>query len=615
MPKTLPARSDIPVEHTWDLTTVYSSDEKWEKDFASIPPMLTELEKYQGKLDNAKTVLEVLTLQSDVTRVLGNLAVYAFLRRDEDTTNATYQALADRAQQLGTRVGAASSFIRPELLSLPDGTLERFITEEPGLDPYRHALEDLLREKPHVLSHQEESLLAEAGEMAGAPGLIFHMLDDADLKFGTIVDEEGEEVELTNGRYIRFIYTPDRRVRKDAFAKLHGAYQGMRNTCAATFSSNVKSDIFYARARKYPSTLEAALHPDNIPVSVYNNLIAAVNSNLDLVHRYFRIRQRVLGLDELHMYDLHVPLVIDTSNEIPYGEAQERVLQALSPLGEEYTGAARNGFNSRWIDVYETPNKRSGAYSWGSYDTNPFILLNYQDTLRDMFTLAHELGHTMHSFFTRRTQPYIYGDYTIFVAEVASTLNEALLTNYLLEHTADPSVRLAIVNNELDNFRGTLFRQTMFAEFEKMTHERAEGGEALTADGLSEMYYDLNKRYQGDGVVADEEIAIEWARIPHFYSSYYVYKYATGVSAANALAQGIISEGQPAVDRYLRFLSSGSSAYSIDLLREAGVDMTSPEPVNRALSVFSRLLDEMEKLLAETGRLSPDKTTAQQVNS
>lgn len=610
MTKTLPSRSEIPAEYTWDLNTVYADDQKWEEDYTSIPPMLDELTTYEGKLSDAATVLQVLTLQNKISRRLGNLAVYAFLRRDEDTTNATYQALADRAQQLGTRAGAASSFIRPELLALPDGTLERFTEEQPELQLYRHIFEDLLREKPHVLTQPEENLLAQAGEVASAPGTIFQMLDDADLKFGTVTDEEGEEQELTNGRYIRFIYSPDRRVRKDAFTKLHNAYQGMRNTTAATFAANVKADLFYARARKYPSALEAALHPDNIPLSVYNNLISAVNNNLSLLHRYMRVRKQVLGLDELHMYDLHVPLVMETSSEIAYEEAKGRVLEALSPLGTEYIQAANKGFQSRWIDVYETPNKRSGAYSWGGYDTNPFILLNYQDTLRDMFTLAHELGHTMHSYFTRRTQPYVYGDYTIFVAEVASTLNEALLTHYLLENTSDPKVKLAIVNNELDNFRGTLFRQTMFAEFEKDTHEAAEAGQALTADSLSEAYFALNKKYQGDNVYSDEEIAIEWSRIPHFYSSFYVYKYATGISAANALAQQIIKEGQPAVDRYLKFLSRGSSAYSIDLLRDAGVDMTSPEPVEQALGVFNGLVDQMEQLLVETGRLSPESLQA-----
>jgi oligoendopeptidase F len=609
--KTFQSRVEVPVQYTWDMAAIYPGDAEWESEFTSLPPKFDELETYQGRLGaDASTLLAVIKLQDEIRRRLSKLVVYAFLRRDEDTTNATYQALADRAQQIAVRAGAAGSFMKPELLSLPDGTVERFTSEEPDLRLYEHVFDDILREKPHVLSETEENLLAQTGELAAAPGTIFSMLEDADLKFGTIEDEEGEQVELTNGRYLRYIYSPSRRVRAEAFNKLHTAYEGIRNTCAATFASNVKADLFYARARKYPSALEAALHSDNIPVAVYNNLIEGVHKKLPLLHRYFKLRQAALGLDDLHMYDLHVPLVIETGGGVPYDEAAGTVLAAFEPLGRGYVEGVQEGYGDRWIDVYETPNKRSGAYSWGAYDTKPYILLNYQDTLRDMFTLAHELGHTMHSYFTRRTQPVVYGDYTIFVAEVASTLNEALLTDYLLKHTDDPETRLAIVNNNLDNFRGTLYRQTMFAEFEKLTHEAAESGEALTADSLSAMYYDLNKLYHGPGVVSDDIVKIEWARIPHFYSSFYVFQYATGISAATALSRQIINEGKPAVDRYLRFLSSGSSRYSIDLLRDAGVDMTSPAPVEQALQVFGDLLDEMEKLLIQTGRLTPESAGA-----
>jgi oligoendopeptidase F len=409
---------------------------------------------------------------------------------------------------------------------------------------------------------------------------------------------------------MRLIRSHNRRVRQEAFTKLLGTYQAFRNTTAATFSANVKGDVFYARARNYASAREMALHGDNIPLSVYDNLIAAVHDGLPLLHRYLELRQRVLKLDELHIYDLQVPLVQETSDLFPYDEATQTVLTSIAPLGADYGAAAARGFQSRWVDVYETPNKRSGAYSWGAYDTNPFILLNYQDTLRDVFTLAHELGHAMHSYYTRRTQPYVYGGYTTFVAEVASTLNEALLTEYLLKHSADPMVRLSVVNNNLDNFRGTLFRQTQLAEFEKLTHDAAEAGEALTADRLSEMYYDLNAQYYGPGVVSDALIAVEWARIPHFYRSFYVFQYATGISAATTLAQQILSEGAPAVERYLRFLSRGSSAYSIQLLQDAGVDMTAPQPVATALEVFGTYVDEMERLLIETGRLVPEQVEA-----
>src|SRR5436190_4496048 len=439
MTTALPTRAEIPAQYTWDMTTVYPADADWESDFASMPTMLDELETCKGRLgSDAGTLLAFMKLSDSINQRMARIAVYALLRRDEDTTDARYQAYADRAQQLSVRASAAASFVRPELLSLPDGAIEGFMDKDEGLQLYRHVFEDMLREKPHVLSQAEETLLAQAGELAIAPGTIFTMLEDADLKFGNITGEEGEEVEMTSGRYFRYIYSPVRRVRQEAFTALHDAYVAQRNTCAATFASNVKADLFYARARKYPSALEAALHPDNVPVEVYTNLISAVHQNLPLLHRYFKLRQRVAGYDELHMWDLHYPLVMEVDRKTPYDEATQMVLDALAPLGEQYAEGVREGYDSRWIDVYETPNKRSGAYSWGSYDTNPFILLNYQDTLRDVFTLAHEMGHTMHSYFTRRNQPFVYGDYTIFVAELASTLHEALQTDYLLKNTDTP---------------------------------------------------------------------------------------------------------------------------------------------------------------------------------
>ena len=600
MNKTLPSRAEIPAEYTWDLTSIYTDDAAWEIAFAAVPALLAELATYQGRLgQDATTLLAALRLRDTIGNQVYQLAVYASLHQDEDTTNATYQALDDRADQLWTRASTAEAFLQPELLALPDGTLERLMAEEPGLQIYAHLFDELLREKPHVLSPAEESLLAQAGEVAAAPGTVFRMLSNADMTFGTVTDEEGQEITLTEGRYQRFMRSHDRRLRAEAFTKLLAAYAAHRNTCAATFAANVKKDLFYARVRKYPSALEAALHGDNIPPEVYTNLITTVHNQVEPLGRYFALRRRVLGLDEIHLYDLSVPLVGEAATTVPYDEARQTVLAALAPLGREYTEAAAAGLAGRWVDVYETPNKRSGAYSSGGYDTNPYILLNYQDTLRDMYTLAHELGHSMHSYFTRRTQPFVYGGYTIFVAEVASTLNEALLTHYLLEHTPDPRMQLLIINNELDNLRATIYRQTMFAEFEKLTHEAAEAGTALTADGLSEIFYALNKLYH-PGVVVDEISQIEWARIPHFYNSFYVYKYATGISAANALAQGIIAEGAPAVDRYLRFLGRGSSTYSIDLLRDAGVDMTSSAPVAAALGVFTTLLGRMEQLLADS---------------
>ncbi|MDQ2808642.1 MAG: oligoendopeptidase F [Chloroflexota bacterium] len=612
MTATLPTRSEIPAELTWDLTPVYADNSRWEADFAAIEPLLDELGGYQGRLGaDAATLLAATRLQDRIHQQVYQLAVYAMLKRDEDTTDATYQALADRAQQLMARVGAAGSFVRPELLALPDGTLDRLQAEEPDLQLYAHVFADLLREKPHVLSAAEENLLAGMSEIAAAPGTVFAVLNNADMTYGTVTDESGAEVALTHGRYGRFMQSQQRPLRAEAFLKMHATYQAHRNTCAALYAANVKANVFQARTRKYGSALEAALYGDNVPTTVYTNLIETVHEGLPLLHRYLDLRRRVLGVEQLHMYDLHVPLIGDTAAQIPYAEARQTVLDALRPLGATYGEAAAKGLTTgRWVDVYETPNKRSGAYSWGAYTTPPYILLNYQDTLNDVFTLAHELGHAMHSYFTRQGQPFVYGNYTIFVAEVASTLNEALLTHQLLQQEGDPKLRLAVVNNDLDGFRATLYRQTMFAEFEKLTHEAAEAGESLTADRLSELYYGLNKLYYGEGVVSDETIAIEWARIPHFYSSFYVYKYATGISAANALAQGIIREGQPAVDRYLRFLGRGSSTYSIDLLRDAGVDMASPAPVSQALGVFSGMLDEMERLLGETGHLPPATATA-----
>jgi oligoendopeptidase F len=604
MTSALPKRADVPEQYTWDLTVVYPDNNAWEQDFASLPALLDEFESYQGRLGaDAGTLLAAMRLQDRVEQTLYRLAVYSSLRRDEDTTDATYQALADRAQQLITRAGAAASFVRPELLALAEGTIAGFMEQEPDLRLYEHVFDDLLREKPHVLSAAEETLLAEAGEVAAAPRTAYGLLANADMTYGTVTDEDGATVELTQGRYTKFMRSPYRPLREESFNKLHATYTAHRNTCASLFAANVKGDLFYARARKYPSALEAALYGDNIPVSVYTNLITAVHENLPELHRYLRLRRQALGVDQLHMYDLHVPVAPETTSKVPYDEARQTVLAALAPLGAEYGAAAAKGLNSRWVDVYETPNKRSGAYSWGSYDTPPYMLLNYQDTLYDVFTLAHELGHSMHSYFTRQGQPFVYSNYTIFVAEVASTLNEALLTHYLLHNSDDPRVRLTVVNNNLDTIRGTLYRQTMFAEFEKMTHEAAEAGQALTADSLSEMYYALNQQYYGPDVVSDEPIAIEWARIPHFYNSFYVYKYATGIAASSALAQGIIREGAPAVERYLRFLSRGSSAYSIDLLRDAGVDMTAPDPVASALTGFGAIVDELERLLTETGAL------------
>jgi oligoendopeptidase F len=596
---TLPARSELPTESTWELESIFATDAAWEAAFARVSAMLPRLAAYQGRLgESAATLLEAYRLRDEAGLVLGHVAVYAHHRQDEDTANSTYQALADRAISLAAEFGATTSFFVPEILAIPEERLNGYLASEPGLATYRHLLDDILRERPHVLSAEMEALLAQTIEMAEGPQKTFGMLNNADLKLPRVHDEQGQEVELTQGNYVsRFLENRNRDVRREAFEAMLGTFQGVRNTLAATLSTQVKSHIFYSRARHYATAREAALSAHNIPVSVYDALVESVHSNVPALQRYLALRKRALGISDLHMYDLYVPIVPEVEFKVSYDEAQETVAQALAPLGEEYVRGLREGFTGRWIDVLENRGKRSGAYSGGAYGTRPFVLLNYQPSMDGMFTLAHEMGHSMHSYFTRATQPYHYGDYTIFVAEVASTLNEALLTYHLLQTTQDRALRLYVLNHYLESFRTTLYRQTLFAEFERDIHARSEAGEALTADGLSALYKQINDRYYGPTVDVDELISIEWARIPHFYYNFYVYQYATGISASAALAARIISEGQPAVERYLRFLRSGSSDYSINLLREAGVDMSTPAPVQQALDTFARYVAEMETLL------------------
>ena len=592
-------RHEVPKEYTWDLESVYATDDEWEQDFQKVTDMIPRLASFQGKLgESGQRLLEALQTRDEVYMVLERLASYAQMRSDQDQANSKYQALDDRATTLWAKVAAAGAYMTPEILAISEEQLEQFMASEPGLQLYRHELDDLRREKGHVRSPEVENLLAQVSEVGSAPSTIFSMLENADLKFPKVKDEQGREVELTEGRFIRFLQSPNRSVREGAFKALYATYGKFRNTLAATYGASVKKDIFYARARNYPSARAMALSASNIPESVYDNLVEVVHQNMPTLHRYVQLRKRLLGLDELHMYDLYVPVVPDVDKKIPYQEAVETVLNALAPLGEEYVAIAREGLTTaRWVDIYENEGKRSGAYSGGAYTTHPFILLNYQDNLNSMFTLAHELGHSMHSYFSRKNQPFVYGNYTIFVAEVASTFNEALLTHYLLQTTSDEKLRMYLVNHELEKFRTTLYRQTMFAEFEHLAHVRAEEGQALTQDWLCKTYYELNQQYYGtEGVVVDQEIEMEWGRIPHFYTPFYVYQYATGLSAAVALSQQVLTEGKPAVDRYLGFLKKGGSDYSINLLKGAGVDMTSPEPVQQALQVFARYLDQMEQM-------------------
>ncbi len=598
--KSLPKRDEIPVQDTWDLEDIFSTDDAWEQEFKQVKEMIPQIDQYQGKLgESAHTFYEALQLQDEITMRLGKLYTYAHMRYDQDTTNSFYQGLNDRAASLATETSSHLSYIVPEILSLEESQIRSFVEEKEELKLYEHFLDEINRSRPHVLSQKEEALLAGVSEVTSSPSNTFGMLNNADMKFPTIKDENGEEVEITHGRYIRFLESDDPKVRKNAFKAMYGTYDKFKNTFASTLSGNVKKDNFNARVRKYDSARQAALDSNNIPEQVYDNLVKTVNDNLHLLHRYVRLRKKALGLDELHMYDLYTPIVKDAKMEIPYDEAKELVLKSLAPLGEKYVNIVGEGYEKRWIDVQENVGKRSGAYSSGTYGTMPYILLNWQDNVNNLFTLTHEIGHSVHSYYTRENQPYPYANYSIFVAEVASTCNEALLNDYLLKNTDDKKKKLYLLNHHLEGFRGTVFRQTMFAEFEQMIHERAAAGEALTPDLLTKLYYALNEKYFGEDIIIDEEIGLEWARIPHFYYNYYVYQYATGFSAAASLSKQILNEGEPAVERYLEFLKAGSSDYPIEVLKKAGVDMTSSKPIEEALSVFESVLDEMEELLFE----------------
>jgi oligoendopeptidase F len=593
----LPSRREIDPAYKWKLEDIYASDELWEQDFQQLKGLTEKMAEFKGKLQHASGLFEALQLHDELGKLNEKVFVYARMRRDEDNANPKYQTLSDRAQSLSVQVHSSTAFLVPEILAIPEEDLAGFFNLEPGLALYKQALDEITRMRAHVLSAVEEQLLAQAGEIAGAPQNIFSMLNNADLKFPNIKDENGEEVELTKGNYVLFLESQERRVRQEAFNALYSTYGASKNTIAASFNGSVKKDVFFARVRKYGSALEASLDSDNVPIAVYDNLIATVRQNLPALHRYVALRKRALGLDELHMYDLYTPIVKEVEMKVPYVEALKIVEQGLAPLGSEYLSILKEGLSSGWIDVLENQGKTSGAYSWGSYGTHPYVLLNWQDNINNVFTLAHEMGHALHSYYSDKEQPYPYAGYKIFVAEVASTVNESLLMQHLLETTKDRNQRLYLLNYYLEQFRGTLYRQTMFAEFEKIVHAKVEAGEALTVESLNKIYRDLNVDYYGPDVVVDSQIDLEWARIPHFYNNFYVYKYATGFSAATALSQKIIQTGQPAVEKYLEFLKGGSSDYPLNLLQRAGVDMSKPQPIADALKVFADLVEEMEKLI------------------
>ena len=598
MKHTLPKRKDVAAKYKWHIEDYYPTESAWEDACKKLTGELPVLASYHGHLcDSAEMLLGCLEKNNELSLLLDQLYTYANMRLHEDSADASHQGMASRAELLLVQYADTISFLTPELLSIPEEKLTAFRKERAAdFAKYDHFFHNLLRQKAHTLSPAEESLLAKAGELGGAPQNIFTMLNDADIRFCDITDAEGDTVPLTKGRYITFLESPDRRVRKEAFESLYASYLGQKNTLAAAYGASVKSDVFFAKARKYDSARAMALADDDIPLSVYDNLIDTVHAYLPLLHRYVSIRKKMLGVEELHMYDLYTPLVPDADEKIPFDTAKETVKKALAVLGDDYSKALDYGLSAGWIDVYENEGKRGGAYSWGSYGVHPFVLLNHNDTINSMFTLAHEMGHALHSWFTWEKQPYLYSGHKIFVAEVASTCNEALLMEYLLQHTENKKMRKYLINYFLEQFRGTLFRQTMFAEFEKITHEMTEKGEPLTWENMNQIYHDLNHLYFGDDIVIDEEIDIEWARIPHFYNAFYVYQYATGYSAAIALSRKILKEGEPAIKAYLDFLSKGDSEYSIDLLKGAGVDMSKKEAVENAMAVFESLLDEMETL-------------------
>lgn len=593
-------RAEIPEQYKWDIESMYETSDLWEADFKRAQALIQEISTLKGTVTKSKeNLLKALETDLKLDRVLTNIFTFARMKQDENTKNATYQAMTSRAESLGTEASSASSFIVPEILAADADLIWSMVEASEALSLYKQYLDNIMRSKPHVLSAEEEELLASAGEIASAPSNIFGMLNSADLKFPVVKDSEGKDLQLSHGNFIPTLESRDRRLRQDAFKAYYSVYEDHKNALAMMVQSEVKKNIFYSKARKHRSARHASLHKNNVDVAVYDSLVDAVNEYLPAMHKYMELRKKALGVDALHMYDVYTPIVKNVDMKVPYEKATETVLKALAPLGQTYCSVVEKAYEEGWIDVYENVGKRSGAYSFGTYDSKPFILLNYHDTLDNMFTLAHEMGHSMHSYMTRENQPYVYGNYSIFLAEVASTTNEALLTNHLLETLEDETEKLYLLNHYLESFRGTVFRQTMFAEFERDIHAMVESGQALTAEVLSSHYRKLNEKYYGPAMIIDKEIDLEWARIPHFYYNFYVFQYATGFSAAVSLSEQILKEGQPAVDRYLNFLGAGRSEYPLDIMEKAGADMRSGQPVRDALKKFSELVDEMSALLEE----------------
>ena len=597
MENKLPKRSEVDVELTWKLEDIFASESEWEKALSEAMSLADEIAGFTGMVgESADTLYKVLDTYEKCCLKIHLVYGYAFKMRDVDTTSTYAQTLYSKVMSADVEVSEKIAFMEPEIIAVDEETMNQFYTEKPELNKYKIFITEVRRGKEHSLSPELEKLLAGANELADLPYEVFATLDNADLKFPEITNEKGEKIQITNGRFVPLEESKDRRVRKEVFEKYYETYGNFKNTSASLYAGQVKQLMFYARARKYSSTLEAAVDGNNVSPEVYKNLVEAVNDNLDKMHRYVRLRKKLLELDELHMYDIYVPIVKDYDAKYTIEEAKELVLKAVEPLGTNYVNLIRKAFAERWIDVVENEGKRNGAYSSGVYGVHPFVLLNFNGTLDNVFTLAHEMGHAMHSYFSNEAQNFLDSRYRIFVAEVASTTNEVLLMEYMLKNAKDDKERAYLLNHYMDSFKGTVFRQTMFAEFEKTSNEMAEAGEPLTHENLTELYLNLNKKYYGEAMISDDLIGYEWMRIPHFYYNFYVYQYATGFSAAVAIANRVLKEGETAVNDYMKFLQSGCTKDPVSLLRIAGVDMATKEPINSALKVFERVIEEMEEL-------------------
>ena len=595
----LRSRDEIPAQYKWNMQDMFASDELWEEEAKMVSALAKEAAQYRGKLaESAATLLAAFEKNDELNYHATRVYVYANQRYHEDTAIAKYQGYAAKADAVLVEVGSSVSYLSPEILSIDEAVLEQFYKDEPKLEKYRRVIDEILRSKAHTRSEEVEAILAQSRDMAVAPDNIYSMLNNADIRFPSITDVEGNHIQITHGNFTVLLHDKDRSLRKQVFRGVYDTYRKLGNSITAMFTSQLKQESFYAKMRNYPSVRAMHLHNGNIPESVYDNLIEAVHKHLPAMHRYMSIRKKLLGVEKLHMYDIYVPIVEDTGKKYDYETAKQLVKEAIAPMGEDYVSVCSAGMDHDWVDVYENENKRSGAYSWGAYGTHPYVLLNHQDDLNSTFTLAHEMGHAMHTYYSTKNQPITYADYLIFVAEVASTCNEALLMHHLLETTTDEKERQFLINHHLEGFRTTLFRQAMFAEFEMIVHQKLADGENLTMESINKIYHDLNVLYYGPDMIVDDEIDYEWMRIPHFYTSFYVYQYSTGYSAAMAFSKKILEEGEPAVERYIRcFLSGGSSKDPIDLLKDAGVDMSTPQPVDDALCVFENYLEKFEELV------------------